>query len=154
MWIVNEDGFFSVTAGNPDDYRKLNASSDQVVVRARDYVSLARMQEKLDWRKEHKIVGPWPDADYRYRMAMSKDSFAKYLSEYVMDDLDYVSFKGAMKTRWQFLPKRIQHAREVALIDIWAAAHASWSPAGWEDYPLDHEWDETVTESSSNVTSP
>ena len=143
MWIVNEDGFFSVTSGNPDDYRKLNVDDSYVVVRGRDHASMVSMQWKLG--RDVPIVGPWPEADYRYRMAVTKERFAKYLSEYVMDDLTYVSFKGAMANRWWYYPKRIQHARQVALIDIWAAAQSSWAAPGYEDYPSA----ELVTESQS-----
>ena len=136
MWIVNEDGFFSITSGNPEDYRKLNASMDDAVVRARDHVSLVMMKRKLDG-PDPEIVGPWPDADYRYRMAIDKLQLAKYLFDYATEDLTYVSFKDGVKARWWYLPRRIQHAREVALIDIWAAARTTWCAPGWADYPED-----------------
>ena len=156
MWIVNEDGFFSITSGNPEDYRKLNASTDDAVIRARDRVSLEMMKLKLDGPNDPMIVGPWPDADYRYRMAINKLELAKYLFDYATKDLTYVSFKEGVKARWWYLPARIQHARQVALIDIWAAARTSWVASGWEDYPENQpELDELLSDrnrSNESVT--
>ena len=47
MWIVNQDGFFSWTLGDPEKYKKLYMPKSYVVVRARDEVSLIRMRDRI-----------------------------------------------------------------------------------------------------------
>ena len=47
MWIVNQDGFFSWTLGDPEKYKKLYMSNMYAVVRARDEVSLIRMRDRI-----------------------------------------------------------------------------------------------------------
>ena len=47
MWIVNQDGFFSWTLGDPEKYKKLYMPNRYAVVRARDEVSLIRMRDRI-----------------------------------------------------------------------------------------------------------
>ena len=141
MWIVNEDGLYSITSGDPDNYKTFHAFTHERVVRGRDKASLVRMRHKLQGDKPE-IVGPWPDADYRYRMKVDKYQLAHYLSDYARD-MDYVSFKGGVGPRWERdLPSSMAHNRQVVLVNTWVALR-DWSPPGWEDWPEGTVTDDT-----------
>ena len=62
MWMVNQDGFFSWTLGDPEKYKKLYMPKSYVVVRARDEVSLIRMRDRICAASAQILKGNLTDA--------------------------------------------------------------------------------------------
>lgn len=82
MWIFTKNSFISAVEhrDRPND----------LIIRARRRKDLA----KLFPRKE-KLIQKTPNADYLYRITISKKEFAKVLSDYVLRNLKYSNFKAA-----------------------------------------------------------
>ena len=98
MWIFNKDGFFSAV-----EHRD---NPDQLMVRARCREDIERLADKLAAEVVHT-----PDADYAYRVTVSKAAFANYIQAAVMD-LDYPNFKDACAGHG---------TRARAYMDVWSA---------------------------------
>jgi hypothetical protein len=81
MWIFSKDGFFSAVEHLDN--------AENLMVRARCREDIERLAERLGAE-----VVQTPDADYAYRITLSKQAFADYMRDAVMD-LDYPNFKSA-----------------------------------------------------------
>lgn len=79
MWVFTQDGFISAVDNNQ--------VPGKLAVRARDKISL----ELLAAFTEQEIQ-QWKNTDYPYRVFVTKEQFAEYLSVQV-DSLDYANFK-------------------------------------------------------------
>lgn len=79
MWIFSEGGFISAVSHRD--------KKDTLLVRSRDRVSL----EPLAKFAEVKIKTT-PDADYRYRIEVSKTVFGAWMADQIAD-LDYDNYK-------------------------------------------------------------
>jgi hypothetical protein len=86
MWIFTRDGFFSIAA------TKFCQPGD-VAVRARKKEHLENLMARHGLEAEILI---FPEADYRYRIQISKEMWGKTL-EAEAKGLDYSSFKDAME---------------------------------------------------------
>jgi len=80
MWIVNQDGFFSWTLGDPEKYKKLYMPNDYVVVRARDEVSLIRMRDRICASAAYNLKGNIWDAD-QMEVPFNIDIFGDFTGE-------------------------------------------------------------------------
>ena len=98
MWIFNKDGFFSAVEHRDDP--------DQLMVRARCREDIERLAKSLGAEVVHT-----PNADYAYRITVSKAAFADYMRDAVMD-LDYSNFKDACAGHG---------TRSRAYMDVWSA---------------------------------
>ena len=85
MWIFSRDGFFSVAATK-------FCKPDEVAVRARKREHLESLMERHGLKADILV---FPEADYRYRIHITREQWAKALQEEAMC-LDYNSFKDAM----------------------------------------------------------
>lgn len=86
MWIFTEGGFISAVA-----HRE---KKDILLVRSRDRISLEPLQRFSDV-----LIKTTPDADYRYRIEVSKAVFTAWMSDQI-EDLDYDNYKNQVhKTR-------------------------------------------------------
>ena len=85
MWLFTKDSFVSVVQHreHPND----------VLVRARVKNHLTRL-----FPDAVKQIQRDDEADYRWRLLASKQEFAKVVSDYVMQSLDYDNFKAAQNT--------------------------------------------------------
>ena len=84
MWVMTTDGFYSAVRDLHD--------KDYVFVRARRRGDLDNLNEKLN--ASHKIIVN-PNADYRYRIRLSKREWGVYMFEYA-EDIEYHNFKSAV----------------------------------------------------------
>jgi hypothetical protein len=80
MWIFSEGGFISAVAHRD--------KKDTLLVRSRDRVSLDPLAKFAEVK-----IKTTPDADYRYRIEVSKTVFAAWMSDQI-EDLDYDNYKN------------------------------------------------------------
>jgi len=85
MWIFTKHGFFSVVQ---DSYCK----PGQLMVRAREKKDLEKM---LDWLKLKRKIKTLYEADYRYRVAIPRESWVKYCAD-MARYIDYSNVKGTL----------------------------------------------------------
>ena len=157
MWIVNQDGFFSWTLGDPEKYKKLYMPKEYVVVRARDEVSLIRMRDRIiaaecgyimseppfnmnpfEHDAHHVSVGEgMRDYDERYLIGTKarKQKFKSLQIEGAWDG----DYKYRMAFHKNFLQKYFTHyvqnieytSFKGAMHDLWTA-HYVQPMAGWK----------------------
>ena len=102
MWVFTDSGFISAVRPSGDH--------DNVMVRARDAESLHVLAKMADQVIEHS-----PDRDYPYRIKVSNEVFAIFLTNSV-DFMDYTNFKNQVKaTRGK------EYA--TALSSVWSTMH-------------------------------
>lgn len=87
MWIITTRGFLSVVQ-NTDAHE----SHEALLVRASVRGDLDHFADFAARHGEGPVVASTPDADYGYRLTVSRGMFAAYLSEQV-DALNYPNFK-------------------------------------------------------------
>jgi len=112
MWLFTTDGFYSVVH---DKYCK----PDELMVRA-------RKREDLENLFAHKITGEILEighADYRFRMAVKRKIWSKYLAGYA-NKMAYSNFKGTLPLN--------DHARHDAYFKCWSAMYAMTDDVGNE----------------------
>ncbi len=82
MWLVTKNSFVSVVAHRqrPND----------VLVRARRKKDLVRL-----FPKKVKFIFTDKQADYHYRLILSKAELSKTVTDYIMQQLTYDNFKAA-----------------------------------------------------------
>jgi len=102
MWVFTTDGFFSVVQ---DKYCEYN----EVMVRARCKDDLLKLCEHLDLPSE---IIKLEDADYRWRIKMSRYDWARYVFE-CAEGLGYPNFKDTIPF-WEAMRHRAYH-------ECWAA---------------------------------
>jgi hypothetical protein len=108
MWIFTKDGFFSVVF---DKYCRRN----EVMIRSRCKDDLVRLAKKLHgYSDESEILGIM-NADYQYRMKISKLDWADYLSN-CAHDIDYANVKDAI------IPVG-DNLRQDAYYQVWTALY-------------------------------
>lgn len=99
MWLFTKDSFISVV-----QHRE---QPNNLCVRARAKKHLVKLFPKMA-----KSIRETPDADYRYRLIMSKKELTKVVADYVMQNLKYDNFKNAQDhsdPKWGYF-----------LMDVWA----------------------------------
>ncbi len=84
MWAFTREGFFSVVH---DHY----CEPDEVMVMARKAEDIERLANMLEGRVG--LVLEFKHADYRYRMAVKKITWAEYLRRSSME-IDYDNYKN------------------------------------------------------------
>jgi hypothetical protein len=90
MWILTQDGFYSVVAYSPErDQSDLGGDDGDLLVRARTERDLGALRTHLPTLKIRRDES----ADYRFRTVVKRDEWVAYVSTAVRD-LDYVNFKG------------------------------------------------------------
>ena len=86
MWLFTTDGFFSAVAHRDDP--------DTVLVRSRVREDALRLQAAVSQGE----VTETPDADYRYRVLLPRETWSAYLAA-AGDTIDYPNFKNAVAAR-------------------------------------------------------
>lgn len=105
MWVMSRDGFFSAVQ---NEY----CSQDEVQVRARCKDDLKALMRVLGIKQKIKTT---PDADYLYRIKLTKRQWADYLAE-TATNIHYSNFKNASC--------RHDHVRGRAYMECWSALFA------------------------------
>ena len=80
MWLFTKNSFVSAVQHRQQPHN--------VLVRAREKSHLARLFPEIPIQED-------TEADYRYRLVVPKKEFAKIVSDYIMQSLDYDNFKAA-----------------------------------------------------------
>lgn len=80
MWVFSEGGFISAVAHRD--------KKDTLLVRSRDRVSIEPLAKFAEVQ-----VKTTPNADYRYRIEVSKAVFAAWMTDQI-EDLDYDNYKN------------------------------------------------------------
>lgn len=129
MWVMTQDGFYSVVAYDPSrtDGHPVEGE-DLVVVRA-------RAREDLEVFGKVADIIDSPTADYPFRVVIERTEWQAYL-ERAADEIDYTNFKSRVS-------KRQGHRRHDVYMKVWGALHGitdrvstrgpSWIEAGFED---------------------
>jgi hypothetical protein len=140
MWLVTEDGFFSVVSGAafPEGFEwepdGLVLGVDQyVLVRTRDSDSIERIEIVLrlsghDWPDEEWSGKAYALAgtDYEHRMLMPRYLFNLYL-QIATAAIDYDNFKNKTGTVWtQRVGFDVALRRGSALLETWFAFREKW----------------------------
>lgn len=105
MWIASTLGFFSIVAHRD--------KPDHVIVRSRQRKDLFTLLYRHVEQPECYPIIELLDADYRFRVTMKRDEFAKILF-LLADDIQYPNFKSAIGR----LPD--QRAKLHAYHNLWA----------------------------------
>jgi hypothetical protein len=108
MWLITQDGFFSVTAYDPRRGGARRDSDDLLIVRARARDDLER-------------IGAWigidiletPRADYPFRVVTSRQAWVNYLS-HATTGIDYFNFKDRVS-------ERLGSDRHDVLMSVWSS---------------------------------
>lgn len=82
MWLFTKNSFVSAV-----QHRN---QPNTLIVRARRKQDLVRL-----FPKKAKQIERTPDADYLFRVTVSKKEFAKRMADYIQQELTYDNFKGA-----------------------------------------------------------
>ena len=102
MWAITQDGFVSAVAHRDEP--------NALMVRARDAQSLRSLADATG-----AAVVATPRADYPYRVKVTKDAFAVWITQ-VVNAVDYPNFKTrAARTRGS------RYAQ--ALSEVWSTMH-------------------------------
>lgn len=127
MWLFTKEGFFSVVKNE-------GADEDEVLIRARVDEDLTRLIEFIgrDIGDEFKDFYRWEDtySDYRYRLVVRREVFARYMSEAVMD-IDYTNVKDSID--------QDSEERHSAMMQVWGAMMTLQPDGGWSGYKNDRE---------------
>jgi hypothetical protein len=107
MWLFTPFGFFSAVAHRERD--------DMLCVRARARRDLEALNRRM--AAKHRIVDT-PDADYPYRILVTRGAFSDFLDSFVKARLTYDNFKAAAGRD----PSETFKHQEV-LHDVWATMH-------------------------------
>ncbi len=136
MWITTLDGYYSVV--------EVRDNEDRLFVRARDRRDLDRLLDRLPWRfRAWRALAGWPgpthtpDADYPWRVLMSRSAVGGYLAR-AARDLDYGNFKAAVHATGVRGPKRARIYGRVwdNLLDL-EPDRAARMVGAWDRNPLD-----------------
>ncbi|MCL2101982.1 MAG: hypothetical protein FWH22_09760 [Fibromonadales bacterium] len=100
MWLFTKNSFISIV-----QHRE---QPDNLCVRARNRKHLARLFPAMT-----DSIQETPDADYRFRLVVSKTEMAQVISDYIIHDLQYDNFKAAQE--------KGESAWSGFLHDVWAA---------------------------------
>lgn len=90
MWMVTKDGFYSVVQDRGDP--------DRLVVRGRWKKHLKVLKDLLPGSR----ILVTPEADYPYRMFVSREDWEKVLKVVAVDGIDYPNFKNEAHSRHGF----------------------------------------------------
>ena len=104
MWLYTTDGFYSIVE---DRFCK----PGEVMVRGRNREDIERFKQKNNLRK---AIIETQQADYHYRIPISKKKLAKYLEEYALN-LRYSNFKNTIPHQ--------EHTRHTAYYRCWQAMY-------------------------------
>jgi hypothetical protein len=111
MWLFTPFGFFSVVA-----HRE---KPDAVLVRSRAREDLAELVKRLPGKKPP--IRRTPAADYPFRVELRRARVAELVRSFVLDELDYPNFKGAVAERQGF-------ARAHAYHEVWSTLRGTEEP--------------------------
>jgi hypothetical protein len=84
MWLFTQNSFISVV--------QHRGRTDDVLIRARVKKHLTRL-----FPDKAKEIFEDADADYRWRLILSKQELADRISAYILQSLDYDNFKAAQE---------------------------------------------------------
>ena len=93
IWIITQDGFYSVTAYDPRKGGERNDAEELIVVRARVRADLERVSA---WVGGDVIATP--NADYPFRVIARREAWNGYLTE-ATSEIDYFNFKNRVTDR-------------------------------------------------------
>jgi hypothetical protein len=105
-WIFNKEGFFSAVQNQ-------YCTDKEVMVRARLREDIERLAEATG--SPVSDVMATPDADYAFRLKLSKQAWADYMHRSALD-IDYPNFKNAALSLGEDERSRAYH-------DVWSAMY-------------------------------
>ena len=108
LWIFTKDGFFSVVF---DKYCKRG----ELMIRSRCKDDLVRLAKKLHGYSDKSEILGIKHADYRYRMRITKNNWADYLTNCALD-IDYANVKDNIVPAGDDL-------RQDAYYQVWTALY-------------------------------
>jgi hypothetical protein len=108
VWIITQDGFYSVTAFDARRGGERSDAEDLIVVRARDRSDLERVSA---WIGAEIIATP--TADYPFRTIAPRNAWSGYLAQ-ATQDIDYFNFKDR-------IAQRRGAGRHDVLMNVWSA---------------------------------
>ena len=113
MWVFTDDGFFSTVVWHFDG----TVVGEWLAVRSRAEDNLISFLNKMDGAYTTDDIICSPDRDYPWRILVRREDWAKYLSDYVTDDLFYGDFKNHIR---RVGPHSASFRRMHALGDVWS----------------------------------
>ena len=108
MWIITQEGFYSVTAYDPQHGGERSDSDELVIVRTRVRADLERITE---WIGDDILATP--KADYPFRVITSRSSWVSYMTR-ATHEIDYFNFKNRVA-------ERLGSVRHDVLMTVWSA---------------------------------
>ena len=108
MWIITQEGFYSITAYDPHRGGERADSDELIVVRARVREDLERITE---WIGDDILATP--NADYPFRVITSRSSWVSYMTR-ATHEIDYFNFKNRVTDR-------LGSFRHDVLMTVWSA---------------------------------
>lgn len=119
MWLFTKYGFFSVVCARAGDGSGNSpVDPDRMMIRGRLRDHLERLKARCAPRLDASDIAESRDADYRYRMFVSKEAWQAIASE-LAGEVDYDNFKSAVA---QYQGAAGQ-AYDEALHDVWGVMH-------------------------------
>ena len=114
MWLVNDDGFFSIVQDQEDAGRVYVRGRSETDMEA--FVTVAKhATNNGTWEGE---VVQTPHRDYAFRVHAPREVWADYLAEKV-NDLGYGNFKNHCADRWVAEDRDFAFERLELLNDAW-----------------------------------
>jgi hypothetical protein len=108
MWIITQEGFYSVTAYDPQHGGERSDSHELIIVRTRVRADLERITE---WIGDDILATP--SADYPFRVVTSRSSWVSYMTR-ATHEIDYFNFKNRVA-------ERLGSVRHDVLMTVWSA---------------------------------
>lgn len=108
LWVFNKDGFFSAVFDR-------HCNRGELMIRSRCQEDLRRLCKKLHGYCDKSQILETKNADYRYRMKISKYMWADYLTNCCFD-IDYANVKDGIISD-------IDNLRQDAYYQVWVALY-------------------------------
>jgi hypothetical protein len=93
MWVITQDGFYSITAYDTRRGGERSDAENLVVVRTRDRADLERVSA---WIGDE--ISATPTADHPFRAIATRSTWSDYLAQ-ATKDIDYFNFKDRVTQR-------------------------------------------------------
>ena len=135
MWVINQDGFFSIVQKGGDEEKPL-------AVRARVRNDLTKFLKRIKADPRRIIDSTGVRHDYQYRAFLSRDELVKYQA-CIANALDYDNFKSSLPLIPNDNHLDLYHQLWSTLYalsdDVKEPARDPYHPIGFEVFPLSDE---------------
>jgi hypothetical protein len=134
MWLITEDGFYSVIAYNPKADRKSNSVFKSIAKGPNTHVLVrCRVKQHLEALRRvmpNLVIDDQSSADYRYRAVMPRRKWKGYLNQ-MTDAIDYEGHYKEVVRDAQ--PKELRQPMYSAMMSVWSI-FAKLQPGGAYGY--------------------